>query len=599
MKARAKVSRAVIISLTLVMVLLSALGASIFFGFSGFLAFSSDGDESHLLKGSSSQSCSDIQSIAKTPGNQLTSQSNLEPFKIKTPSQHLGDFGVYQDEDPEDLSETSEDDGGEDDYSEEDLDGDGVDDYYEAINSRDLEIEIGQKEFYIYSEKVSGGVENYFEVYVEGGDEGLEVYLYFASESSSREYELEFELSVISIIEFKDDDGNSGFTQGSEISISQTKLTQFKNLNYEEILSSSGDKVHNFSLGSQNGIFQMNMYVSSSFTQFENQILAPSQVKMDFLIYDYPYVEEQSMLALKTQIESESESAEYEESEETESEKEGWASNESEVKISANNEVSGFFSWSKIALIDGVERGVYVNRYGGQENSNTLYFNYPRGKDIFHDPKIGVQGILEQPTPSTPGFFDNTWMIVLISALIVLTTVILSKQEYREYLLNRVLHINTAPHRLDMRDVVENETRSQIIDQILENPGIHFNQLLEHLELSPGSLVWHLDILETYKVVKKQRVGQYVVFYPYIWDNPISKIEVMFKKSRNTLEIYKIICDKPGVFQKVIANRLSLDHKTVKYHIKKLLETELIFSEKKGRKKHYYPTELRKIETDD
>jgi predicted transcriptional regulator len=103
------------------------------------------------------------------------------------------------------------------------------------------------------------------------------------------------------------------------------------------------------------------------------------------------------------------------------------------------------------------------------------------------------------------------------------------------------------PHRLGMEDILENKNRIEIIEIILKEPGIHFNDLLDHLNMASGTLVWHLDVLETYKVIKKENVGKYVVYYPYTWENPFSKIEIMFYKNKTTLELFKMINDNPGI----------------------------------------------------
>ena len=195
---------------------------------------------------------------------------------------------------------------------------------------------------------------------------------------------------------------------------------------------------------------------------------------------------------------------------------------------------------------------------------------------------------------STGSFFSSTLGIILI--VIVLITaffgLIMTNAEYRDYLLNRIMHINTGPHRLSIEQVLENENRDKIITLILEQPGVHFNEILRELDISAGTLVWHLDILETFKVIQKQRIGQYLVYYPYTVRNPISKLDLKLRKSRTTLEILQLINDNPGMYQNQIAHRMDLNHKTIKYHIDKLIESELILAKKKGRKNLFFPKKI-------
>lgn len=210
-------------------------------------------------------------------------------------------------------------------------------------------------------------------------------------------------------------------------------------------------------------------------------------------------------------------------------------------------------------------------------------------------PEVFTISVIKLPESSIfPPVGTNLFWFIVIGIIIValLFGILMSPQEYRQFLLNRVLHIDKGAHRLSMEDVLENENRTKIIDLILYEPGIHFNELLRKTGLSAGNLAWHLDILETFKIIRKQRMGQYLVYYPYYEKNPVAKLDPAVQKSRTTLEIMQIIHDHPGIFQKQIAHRLDLDHKTVKYHIDKLMDAGIIVSEKSGRKTLYYPADL-------
>jgi len=197
---------------------------------------------------------------------------------------------------------------------------------------------------------------------------------------------------------------------------------------------------------------------------------------------------------------------------------------------------------------------------------------------------------------SSPSFWTTPAGIAIIAVGVfgIVIGLIMSKAEYRSYLLNRFLPIEKGPHRLSMEDVLENENRDFIIKLILEQPGIHFNELLRQVGLTAGNLAWHLDILETFKVIKKQRMGQYLLYYPYLEKNPISKLDPKLQKSKTTLEILQLIGDHPGIYQNQIAKRMDLDHKTVKYHLDKLLEVDIVETRKNGRLMGFYPKSIPK-----
>jgi len=180
-------------------------------------------------------------------------------------------------------------------------------------------------------------------------------------------------------------------------------------------------------------------------------------------------------------------------------------------------------------------------------------------------------------------------IIIIIVAVSILSIVFLiSKKEYFQYLKRRTVYIEKGAHRLSLDEVLENENRNKIIEFILNEPGIHFNELLRKTGLAAGNLVWHLDILQTYKIIGKKRVGNFIAYFPYYQKNPLSNIDLKLQKSKLTLEILEMIEEKPGIWNNLITKKFKVDHKTIYYHLNKLNELGLIKFEKEGRKKKIF-----------
>lgn len=178
---------------------------------------------------------------------------------------------------------------------------------------------------------------------------------------------------------------------------------------------------------------------------------------------------------------------------------------------------------------------------------------------------------------------------IILAFGILSIVIIISKKDYIHYLRTRSTFIQKGAHRLTLDEVLENENRNKVIDLILNEPGIHFNELLRKSELAPGNLVWHLDILETYKVIGKKRIGNFIAYFPYYQKNPISNLDLKLSKSKLTLDILEMIEKEPGIWNSIITKRKKLDHKTIHYHIKKLIDLGLVIVKKEGRKKKIYP----------
>ncbi|MFO8020021.1 MAG: winged helix-turn-helix transcriptional regulator [Promethearchaeia archaeon] len=188
----------------------------------------------------------------------------------------------------------------------------------------------------------------------------------------------------------------------------------------------------------------------------------------------------------------------------------------------------------------------------------------------------------------------GSWILIIFSiimglAFLSLGGLVLSKSDYIKQLKKKLTSPEKGKHQLSLEEVLKNKNRSKIIDLILKKPGIHYNELLRETGLAPGNLVWHLEILENYEVIGKKAVGNYVVYFPYYRENPLSNIDLILEKSDLTLKVLKNIENRPGIWNKKITKKLERNRKTIQYHIDKLIELGLVVKRKDGRKNKLYP----------
>jgi len=193
------------------------------------------------------------------------------------------------------------------------------------------------------------------------------------------------------------------------------------------------------------------------------------------------------------------------------------------------------------------------------------------------------------------GFNELINLIIIIISVLIAAIVsisifeLLTIKEYKGYFIKRE-HLKKGKSYLTLTDIFENENRINILKQILNNPGIHQNELLRSCDLQKGQLQWHLDVLLKYHIIKKEKHGQYVIYFPIT--SSIESIET-FKslptKSETTLKILELVQKNPGISSSEISKKINLARNTVKYHIDKLSEGNLIIFNEKGRKIELYP----------
>lgn len=185
---------------------------------------------------------------------------------------------------------------------------------------------------------------------------------------------------------------------------------------------------------------------------------------------------------------------------------------------------------------------------------------------------------------------DWLYIIFLSIPIILLISVSISItfNQFRDYFKTKTIPLQLN-HYLTFNDIFENENRKNIINKILEQPGIHNNELLRQCDLQKGQLQWHLHVLLRYGIIRKEKISQYVVFFPNILnlkENGTSRLFLI--KSKTSFKILAIIEKNPGIFSSEIARQLNLRRSSVKYHIDKLFEKNLISLKRIGRKISLY-----------
>ena len=149
-------------------------------------------------------------------------------------------------------------------------------------------------------------------------------------------------------------------------------------------------------------------------------------------------------------------------------------------------------------------------------------------------------------------------------------------------------------HRLSYEQVLENENRKEIVECILETPGIHYTMLRKRCNLHPGQFKWHIEVLLDYEIIKRQHLDHHIVFFPAISGQDINFDVILKFPFRD--EIYNLIVLNPGIFPSEIARRLNVpkQRNKVKYHIDKLIHAKYVRVVRIGKKMKLYPTKNEK-----
>lgn len=144
-------------------------------------------------------------------------------------------------------------------------------------------------------------------------------------------------------------------------------------------------------------------------------------------------------------------------------------------------------------------------------------------------------------------------------------------------------------------NVLDTDVRKGLYEYIDTYPGSHLREIARELDLKPSNAAWHLRKLEQTNLVRSRIIGGKKVFYLVEGGVEARKeaIAESILRNKNARDIMLYLQDNPGKHLLEIAHALSLNHHTVKWHIKKMYMAELIDGDTSNSAYPvYYPTEI-------
>jgi len=143
-------------------------------------------------------------------------------------------------------------------------------------------------------------------------------------------------------------------------------------------------------------------------------------------------------------------------------------------------------------------------------------------------------------------------------------------------------------------EVLENDVRAGIYAYLKQSVGANLKQVTDDLRLTTTNAIWHLRKLEEAGLIHSRRFNGYKVFYPA--EGGVEARRLSLGKTAlanaNAQEVFEHVVANPGTHQREIARALGVNHGTVRWHLKKLMDAELIVETRKGKASSYEPTAM-------
>ena len=128
---------------------------------------------------------------------------------------------------------------------------------------------------------------------------------------------------------------------------------------------------------------------------------------------------------------------------------------------------------------------------------------------------------------------------------------------------------------------------SRILQYIDDNPGCYLRQIKKNLNLSMGTIQYHLNKLEYEGKVTSQRSGLYKHYFVTGVFIDTEKELIKFLTQETSREIIMFIIENVSPTQTEIVNKVKISPSSINWHLKRLLQANLIEELKDGKFKRY------------
>ena len=132
------------------------------------------------------------------------------------------------------------------------------------------------------------------------------------------------------------------------------------------------------------------------------------------------------------------------------------------------------------------------------------------------------------------------------------------------------------------------ENKLYIYKYILNTAGVHLRKFLKELGLAMGDTQYHLSVLEKEGRIKSRRIGKHRHYYPVTIPDEQNELILAFLRQETARDILVYLMENSGSTQQELANFKKVSAPTIKWHMSRLIESELVIVTREGKTVKYF-----------
>ncbi|NHI94354.1 MAG: hypothetical protein EAX96_17815 [Candidatus Lokiarchaeota archaeon] len=151
-----------------------------------------------------------------------------------------------------------------------------------------------------------------------------------------------------------------------------------------------------------------------------------------------------------------------------------------------------------------------------------------------------------------------------------------------QLLLNKRILVEGS--KLTRESVLINPYRRKIYNYLTDNVSAYFTEIKKHIfsdqasnKGSVGHLIWHLEMLLKFNLIKKVRFETYTIFMPIEVDEEVA-VNLFLLKNDLDRDIIELLMKHEKVKKSEVHRHLNENREKIYYHLNKLMEYNIISS---------------------
>ncbi|CCJ35335.1 regulatory protein, ArsR [Methanoculleus bourgensis MS2] len=138
--------------------------------------------------------------------------------------------------------------------------------------------------------------------------------------------------------------------------------------------------------------------------------------------------------------------------------------------------------------------------------------------------------------------------------------------------------------RISRENLLDNTVRAQVFSCIVDHPGIHFHGIAQETGIRPGTLRYHLGILQRHHVIVLVKSDGYARFFRNdgTYSEPEQRLLAHLRRGVPH-DILALLLRRPSATRTELAEDLGVAGPTITWHMKRLERDHLVSAERDGR----------------